>query len=245
VLIMTENAVVPEPQSEGILERRSVIWRESIPEQILPHIRRDIIENRWQPGVRLPEPKLCQEFGISRTPLRQALRALEAEGLIKLVPNVGAVVTKPDADDVREHMEALSALEQWAAGRLAERRPPDALKRIVSLLAAMQYAAKAEEPSEYYQRNDDFHREIVLGAGNKAIAHMHEKLMLHVCRARNLANAGEPFRRDAAKNHEPIVNAILAGEALQASLEMKKHIDTVTRTILMTTGTQEWNGPAT
>ena len=80
--------------------------------QILPQLRRDIVENRWKSGARLSEPLLCKQFGVSRTPLREALKTLEAEGLVRLVPHVGAVVTDPSPTEIAETMEILIGLEQ-------------------------------------------------------------------------------------------------------------------------------------
>jgi len=98
--------------------------------QILPHLRKDIVENRWKSGERLSEPQLCKEFGVSRTPLRQALKTLEAEGFIQLVPHVGAVVTDPDAGEVIETMEILIGLEQLTATRVTQSQRPEVLAEL-------------------------------------------------------------------------------------------------------------------
>src|SRR5258708_28217484 len=84
----------------GEMASASIVRFEPIHDQILPHLRRDIIENRWKSGERLSEPLLCKQFGVSRTPLRVALKTLEAEGLIRLVPPVGALVTGPGAPKI-------------------------------------------------------------------------------------------------------------------------------------------------
>src|SRR5687767_11483162 len=101
------------------LNRPSIVSREPIHEQILPHIRRDIVTNRWAPGERLPEMELCAEFGVSRTPLRDVLKILEVDGLVELVPHVGAVVTRLDPPDLADKLEVLSGLEQTAAMKVA------------------------------------------------------------------------------------------------------------------------------
>lgn len=211
---------------------RTSLLREPIPEQILPRIRQDIVTNRWPPGARLPEPQLCDEFGVSRTPLRQALRALETEGLIRLIPHVGAIVTNPDDAEVREHMEALGALEQWAAARVAETRAAEALTRIEDLYQDMDRAARAGDAPGYFDLNDRFHREIVLATGNRTVADLHERLMWHVSRARNRANAREPFETDAAGHHAPIMAALRTGSPDRAATEMRRHIEGVTALIL-------------
>src|ERR1700743_484493 len=80
----------------------SVVRYAPMHDQILPHLRRDIVENRWKSGERLSEPLLCKQFGVSRTPLRVALKTLEGEGLIRLVPDVGGAVTAPGATENTE-----------------------------------------------------------------------------------------------------------------------------------------------
>ena len=234
--VIRDGTIPPETPGDGVPAPGSlpspVILRAPIPEQILPRIRRDIIANRWHPGARLPEPQLCEEFGVSRTPLRQALRALEAEGLIRLVPHVGAIVTSPGATEVREHMEALSALEQWAVARVAADQPDGALARLDAIFAEMEAAARDGDAARYYEINDRFHREIVLSTGNGTLADLHERLMWHVCRARNHANAGEPFAADAANHHAPIMAALHAAAPEQAAMELGRHLEEVTRLML-------------
>jgi DNA-binding GntR family transcriptional regulator len=216
----------------GAAPRAALVSREPIHEQILPHIRRDIVEGRWAPGERLPEPLLCKEFGVSRTPLRDALKLLEAEGLVELQPHVGAVVTDPGQPDVAEKMELLGALEQLAATKVAALKPPATLEAIRRLHAQMTKAAAAQDATTYYRLNDEFHRLIVLGAGNKTLAEMHERIMWHVHRARHRANEYERLGDNKAGDHDRIVALILAGDAEAAGRAMAEHVDSVSRLIL-------------
>ena len=86
---------------------------------------------------------LCTEFGISRTPLREAFKILEADGLVELRPHVGVVVTPLNPPDLADKFEVLVALEQLAASKVARLHNPDTLDRIVKLQAAMGAAASA------------------------------------------------------------------------------------------------------
>src|ERR1700752_2937921 len=119
-------------------------------DQILPPLRRDIVKNRGKSGERLSEPLLCKEFGVSRTPLRQALKMLEAEGLIRLIPHVGAIVTDPDAAEVGERMEVLIGLEQLAATRVAEAAKREILNEVGRIHREMRAAADALDAESYY-----------------------------------------------------------------------------------------------
>src|SRR3954468_21624979 len=148
----------------GVQRNNSVVLRAPMHDQILPRLRRDIIENRWKSGERLSEPLLSKEFGVSRTPLRQALNTLEAEGLVTLIPHVGAVVTDPDAAEVGERMEILIALEQLAATRVTEAAKPDVLRNIQAIQDEMLEAVETKNAARYYALNDRFHLAIVHGA---------------------------------------------------------------------------------
>jgi DNA-binding GntR family transcriptional regulator len=133
----------------------TVIRNMPMRDQIAPHLRKDIEENCWKAGERLSGPQLCKEFGISRTPLRQALKTLEAEGLIRLIPHVGAVVTDPDAVEVGETMEILIGLEQLAAIRVAQSPRPEVLREIEGIYRAMQRAAPENDAALHYSLNND------------------------------------------------------------------------------------------
>jgi DNA-binding GntR family transcriptional regulator len=198
-------------------------------DDVLPRLRRDIVNGQWSPGQRLPEPRLCELFGVSRTPLRDAFRVLESEGLVQVTPHVGAVVTPATTPALREHFELLCALEQHAAGRTAERAAPPTLRRLVALHRRMQEAARAAHRREYLRLNDQFHRAVVLGAGNAALADAHEHVMWHVHRARHLANALEPFDPHPAGHHQTVVDAILRGDASGAREAMRIHLEEVAR----------------
>jgi DNA-binding GntR family transcriptional regulator len=236
-MIRTRNGARPRnndahiPDS-SITARPIVVAREPIHEQILPHIRDDIIDGRWPPGERLPEPLLCKEFGISRTPLRAALKLLEADGFVELLPHVGAVVTAPGPLEVAERMEVLAALEEKAAAKVAHARPAAALATIKRLHTAMTKAAGKGDAAIYYRLNDEFHRAIVLGAENRTLADLHEHVMWHVHRARSRANAYERVERDAAAHHDRIVEEILAGDATAAAAALRDHLGEVGQLML-------------
>ena len=201
-------------------------------DQILPHLRRDIVENRWKSGERLSEPLLCKEFGVSRTPLRQALKSLESEGLVRLIPHVGAVVTDPDAAEVGETMEILVSLEQLAATRVAQSGSAALLSEIEQIYKKMRAAADAMDVPRYYALNDRFHVTVVNGAGNRSLASLHEKVMWHVHRERHRANFNEPLTGESADSHKELVHAILARQPDAAGLAMRKHLEHVSELML-------------
>jgi DNA-binding GntR family transcriptional regulator len=219
----------------GIPVRRAAL----MPEQIVAVLRKDIVENRWKSGERLPEPQLCGEFGVSRTPLREAFKRLEAEGLIRLIPHVGAVVTDPDAAEIAETMEILIALEQLATTRLAQKRPSAVIAEIERIDREMLRAARAKDAPRYYELNDEFHRTIVGGTGNKALIDLHQTVMWDVHRERHRANAVEPFTVPSPESHQAIMTAVRAGDGAKAGLAMRDHLENVSRTTVARRKEQE------
>jgi DNA-binding GntR family transcriptional regulator len=210
----------------------SVVRYPPMHDQILPHLRRDIVENRWKSGERLSEPLLCKQFGVSRTPLREALKTLEAEGLIRLVPHVGAVVTDPGATEIGETMEILIGLEQLAAIRVAQSGRQEVLHDIQRIYEEMRLAARRGDASRYYELNNDFHLCIVHGTGNRSLVDMHEKVMWHVHRERHRANEVESVTVESAESHHEIVDAILQHRAEDAGPAMRKHLENVSQLML-------------
>jgi DNA-binding GntR family transcriptional regulator len=211
---------------------RKVIVKELIHEQILAQIRHDIISNRWEPGQRLSEPELCSEFGVSRTPMREALKILETEGLVVLRPHVGGIVTPFDPPDLADKFELLTGLEQLAAAKVARLRDSETLDGIMTLQLAMAQAADAEDTRRYFDLNDQFHRAIILGAKNGSLAQIHHRIMWHVHRARHRVAEYEPLSKTAASNHDPIVSALMNGDEGAAAQAVRTHLEAVTAAVL-------------
>lgn len=194
-------------------------------EQILPVLRRDIVENRWKSGERLSEPLLCEEFGVSRTPLRQALKTLEAEGFVKLIPHVGAVVTDPDAAEVEEKIEILIALEQLATTRVTEAAKPEVLTELQRIHLEITETIDAKDVVRYHALRDAFHSAIVRGYGNRSLIELHEQIMWHLSRERHRGNHGSPVLSDDADGYGQLLRVIRSGKSEAAGRAMRRHLE--------------------
>jgi DNA-binding GntR family transcriptional regulator len=209
-----------------------VVVKELIHEQILPVLRHDIISNRWEPGERLPEPVLCAEFGISRTPLREALKILEAEGLVELRPHVGVVVTPLDPPDLADKFEVLVGLEQFAAAKVARLRQQATLDAVLRIQEAMRAAAAAGDVTRFMDLNDDFHGRIVSGAENATLTQIHRNIMWHVHRARHRVHEYESPQQTSPDCHKPIIAGLLAGDEEAAGRAARQHLEDVATAVL-------------
>src|ERR1700730_2628641 len=138
----------------------------SLHADIVNELRDFIVEGHLAPGIRIPERELCEKFGISRTPLREALKVIAAEGLIELLPNRGARVRQFSEADIRNLFEVLSGLD-FVAGRLACARITDqAIAAIEKLHLEMYTHYLRRELVDYFRINQKIHQGIVDAAGN-------------------------------------------------------------------------------
>jgi DNA-binding GntR family transcriptional regulator len=177
------------------------------------------------PGGRVPERSLCDRFSISRTPLREALKVLAAEGLIELLPNRGARVARLDDSNLTNLFEVIGILE-GEAGRLSCARMSDAAIAEVQALHYRMYAHfLREELPEYFALNQQIHQAIIDGAGNDVLMATHRTLAGRIVRARYMSNRLRPDRwRAAIAEHEQILDALVRRDADQLARILSEHL---------------------
>lgn len=193
-------------------------------------IRRAIVEGRYRPGQRLIEERIAEEFDLSRTPVREALRRLEAEGLVQSVPNRGAVVRDVSVEDIADLYGLRARLESYAAELAAERIEPDQIKLIDAGIAAFAAALVGDfkDDIERTRAIDDANRKI---HGTILAAAQHERLARLLERTVDVPLVFQAFRQfDLAQKershlfHRLIRDAIVAGDAARASTLMSEHV---------------------
>lgn len=199
-------------------------------------IRSRILDGSFEAGKRLKEGELSNECQVSRTPVREALRRLAADGLVDITPNSGAVVTRWSKSDVfelytlRHHLEALAA--SWAA----ERRTDEQLERMKTLADAHSKLVNEGGGPDYEAKvsrlNHEFHHLIIEAAGSRALS----AAVSHVIEAplmfRNFARYDHARMLRSASDHQHLVKAIEARDGELASTIMKAHILAGLRTIV-------------
>ncbi|MEW7849908.1 GntR family transcriptional regulator [Massilia aurea] len=140
--------------------------RQRLHDTVVEHLRHLIVEAVLPPGTKLNERALCETMGISRTPLREALKVLAVEGLIEIAPNRGASVYKMSTAEIWETFELVSALEAMAGKLACERITPAELAEIKRLHEAMLDCKARDDMPGYYDCNQEIHRLINLAARN-------------------------------------------------------------------------------
>ncbi len=176
-------------------------------------------------GGKLREQALAQSLGVSRGPMREAIRRLEGRGLIERVANHGARVISLGADDLREIYTIREALEGIACRLATERMTPADLKRLSNLVEKQVAEVKKQKQPYALESDLDFHSRIVSAAGSKRLETLiNDELfdMLRIYRARSEAVPGRGMR--AVVEHQQVVKAMMAGDPSKAEEMMRLHI---------------------
>jgi DNA-binding GntR family transcriptional regulator len=182
----------------------------SLHDEILGLLRNHIVEGHIPDGGRISERRLCEMLKISRTPLREALKVLAAEGLVDLLPNRGARVRPLNADDIGELFDLMGGLE-GLAGRLAcEKITDQTIEKIEQLHHDMYGFYMRQDMQGYFRMNQSIHCAIVEASGNAALLATYESLAGRIRRVRYSANFARNRGRwsEAMREHEAILDAL-------------------------------------
>jgi DNA-binding GntR family transcriptional regulator len=193
-------------------------------EVVVDALRELILEGELEPRSRVNEVALCERFGISRTPLREAIKLLAAEGLLELLPNRGARVVALSETEIGEILQVVGALE-GAAGELACARMTEAeLGQIEAATDAMVAAWKAGDYPNYFARNREIHDAIMAAAGNSALQSTYRSLSGRVQRARFSAHKTDEQWARAIDDHRLMVMLLRRRDSAALAQLMRDHI---------------------
>lgn len=209
----------------GTIEGVTRITRVTLHEAVLNQLRDMIIEGRLLPGSRINEGQIGASLGVSRTPLREAIKTLASEGLIEIVPAKGAIVRRFSENDIREVLEVLKVLEQ-ASARLACVRASDRdIAAIRKLHDEMMTRYAARDRLSYFKLNQSIHSAIVHAADNAMLVEMHEMLQARIKRIRFVGNETPDRWAGAVAEHEEMILALAARNADALSEVLGRHLD--------------------
>ena len=187
-------------------------------------IRRRILDNVWPPGHRALEQEVALALGMSRTPVREALVRLQAEGLVAVVPRHGMRVLPVSPTDMREIYEILTALECMAAEILARRRPGKAdLKPLVDATDAMDRALSVDDLDAWAKADELFHAQLLDLAGNRQLQATVMNHWDRAHRARMFTLRLRPKPVNSAREHRQLVGRLLAGDPEGAARVNRAH----------------------
>ena len=210
----------------------TVIVRAPLHVQVAERLRILIDSGELAPGTRLNEIELCNTMGVSRTPLREAIRSLATEGLIELQPNRGAIVSIVSQEDVTEILPIMASLEGLGGRLAAMHMDQSKIAQVRKIHNQMISHYKNNEVAEYFETNRLIHELITEGSGNQTLVDTINSLSAKVRRARFTAQMTKESWAKAVSEHEEMITALEAQDPDRLEAILVQHVETKRATIL-------------
>lgn len=202
------------------------LQQKSMQARVAEELRQMIISGELQPGSSLSEMTLSETFGVSRTPIREALKQLQSEGLVEVRPRVGTFVAVPSRREITELFQMKELLEGAAARLLALRGRVPEVERLADIQREADEAVEAGDAERYAQLVHDFHELVVSGADNTKLEAHYRMLMNQLAYSRlvrrSLAQPGRLSESD--HEHHRVLDLILAKDGDGAERVMREHV---------------------
>lgn len=204
----------------------------TLAEQIAYQLRRDILRGRLPPGAQIKERDNAAELGVSRTPMREAIRILAKEGLLELRPARSPVVANPTLKEVEDAITVLVALEELS-GRLAVQHASDAeIAEIREINRRMIAGFDSMDMIDRFEIDMEFHVAIAQASHNEALAHTHSSYLARMWRARFLSARTRHNRQRVLDQHSSVLAGLESRDADGTALAIRVHLENLLRDIL-------------
>lgn len=200
------------------------IERPTLHNVVISRIRDMIIEGQLPVGTRIHEGQLGQQLGVSRTPLREALKVLATEGLVELIPSRGAVVRKLTLKDAQDMLNVLSSLEKLAGPMTCRNASDEEIRQVRRLHDEMLDFYAARDRLQYFKRNQQIHSALISLSGNESLALVHDILQSRMKRIRFIGDQKDVSWSAAVDEHEEMIAALEARDGPRLSSAMVDHL---------------------
>lgn len=208
------------------------ITRLALHEQVTTRLRTMLIEGRIEPGAKLNERELCELLGVSRTPLREAIKLLASEGLVDLLPNRGAVAVRLGEADVLQTFEVLADLEGLSGELAAQRITDEELSEIRALHFEMLASHARKDLSSYYRLNAAIHAAINRAARNPVLTRTYDSINARVQSLRFRTNQDAAKWKRAIREHEQMIEALEARDPAALRRVLVGHLENKRDTVI-------------
>ena len=200
------------------------IERPTLHNVVVTRVRDMIIEGLLPAGTRIHEGQLGLQLGVSRTPLREALKVLASEGLVELVPSRGALVRELTAKDVQDMLAVLISLEEMAGPLACQQATDEQIAGVRTLHDEMLDFYQTGNRLEYFKRNQQIHTQLITLTGNESLSMVHEMVQSRMRRIRYLGDKNETSWKEAVADHEEIIAALEARDGKRLARAMTQHL---------------------
>ena len=200
------------------------IDRPTLHNVVVSRIRDMIIEGQLAVGVRIHEGQLGVQLGVSRTPLREALKVLATEGLVELIPSRGAMVRKLTVKDAGDMLDVLSSLEKLAGPMTCRNASDEQIRGVRRLHDEMLTFYAARDRLNYFKRNQQIHSALISLSGNESLTLVHDILQSRMKRIRFIGDKKAESWSSAVVEHEEMIAALEARDGERLSSAMADHL---------------------
>lgn len=200
------------------------IARVRLYDSVVEQMRHLIVEGSLAPGTKLNERELCDTFGISRTPLREALKVLATEGLVEITPNRGSSVSSITEKEMSELFEMMSGLESFSGLLACQRITPEELAKIEELHNDMINSYEKRDLYAYYECNRQIHDEINKAAGNTELRQIYLSINRRLQAMRFKSNLKSEKWQQAVQDHNLILKTLQERNGEKLSLILREHM---------------------
>lgn len=202
----------------------AVIARRSLHDELVGLVRTLIVEGELIAGEKIPEQALCERFGVSRTPLREALKVLASEGIVTLHPNRGATVASVTRELVEDVFPIMGVLEALAGETACAKASAGDIAHVRRLHDEMVAHYERGERAAYLKLNQEIHRALFAIAGNAALTQLYEQLMVRIHAVRFIARKSPERWREAIEDHKAMIAALEARDGAALAAVLKQHL---------------------
>ncbi len=208
------------------------IKRSSLHDEVVAALRKMIVSGALGPGERILEKELSTQLGVSRTPIREAIKTLTLDGLVDSPAHRGARVKPLEPAEIHALFDVIAMLESLAAERAATGLTPRQMRKLETLHGRMRTAYDDGNRARYFDLNTEIHDFLVAHSGNSILRDTHERLMLRANRGRYLAILSGTRWAEAMRQHEDLMEALRAGEATRAATIWRIHLEMTGQALL-------------
>ncbi len=185
----------------------SIAEHQPLPDKIANFVREAIIVGKLKPGEKVSEAKLAEELHISRTPIREAIRMLESEGFVSIIPRRGTIVSEFSLEDLYEYFQIKACLEAFAAASVVDLLTDRDLSKLKRLNEEEMNVIKVGDFSQYLRIHEDFHQTFLTRTGNRKLALLMQQLGFHIRRLEKIFNDHPEIFITCSETHGNLISA--------------------------------------
>lgn len=222
---------------KGLIKKEGFVARSpSLSEDAATKLREMILLGKLPPGTALPERDLAEALGVSRTPMREAVRLLSNEGLVTYSPTRRPFVADPTLDEINDCLRVQGALEALAGELACQLASDEEVELIERINASIEPVRQSHGSLEAFRADMSFHAAIVEASKNDVLAETHATYNARLWRVRFLSSQREQGREETAREHNEIVKALKKRDASATRKALRAHLRTAEKNIAATVG---------